>query len=178
MPMQDVRYDQYFTEVMRVMTSRGLLLTSRSRDGRANSMIIGWGLIGSIWGLPVWTVLVRPSRYTYELIEQTGDFTISVPGPGMEKACQICGSSSGRGRDKLALAGLKAAPARKVSSPVIEGCIVQYECRVLHKSDLQPGTLVQSILTGSYPNGDFHRTYWGEIVAAYADTDRLSELRA
>jgi flavin reductase (DIM6/NTAB) family NADH-FMN oxidoreductase RutF len=159
------------------MTSRGLLLTSRTREGRANSMIIGWGLIGSVWGRPIWTVLVRPSRYTYELIEQTGDFTISVPGPGMEKACKICGSSSGRDRDKLAQAGLKAVAARKVASPVIDGGIVHYECRVLHKSDLEPNTLVQSIATGSYPNGDFHRTYWGEIVAAYADMDRLNELK-
>ncbi len=177
MPMQDIRHDQYFSEVMRAMTSRGLLLTSRSPDGRANSMTIGWGLIGSVWGLPIWTVLVRPSRYTYELIDQTGDFTISVPGPGMDKACQICGSSSGRHRDKLAQAGLKAVPSRKVLSPVIDGCVIQYECQVLHKSDLEPGTLVQSIRAGSYPNGDFHRTYWGQIVAAYADIDRLSELK-
>ena len=38
MPMQDIRYDQYFADVIRVMTSRGLLLTSRSREGRANSI--------------------------------------------------------------------------------------------------------------------------------------------
>jgi len=176
--MQDMRYDQYFSRVMRVMTSRGLLLTSRSREGRANSMIIGWGLIGSVWGRPIWTVLVRPSRFTYELIEQTGDFTVSVPGPDMEQACNLCGSTSGRDRDKLRQAGLKAVPARKVQSPIIDGCIIQYECRVLHKNDLDPETLVHQIKTGSYPNGDFHRTYWGEIVAAYADTDRLNELKA
>lgn len=178
MPMQDIRYDQYFAEVMRVMTSRGLLLTSCSREGRANSMIIGWGQIGSVWGRPIWTVLVRPSRFTYDLIEQTGDFTVSVPGPDMERACKTCGSTSGRDRDKLAQAGLRAVPARKVQSPVIDGCIIQYECRVLHRSDLDPGTLVQQIKTGSYPSGDFHRTYWAEIVATYADTDRLNELKA
>jgi flavin reductase (DIM6/NTAB) family NADH-FMN oxidoreductase RutF len=176
--MQDIRYDQYFAEVMRVMTSRGLLLTSRSREGQANSMIIGWGQIGSVWGRPIWTVLVRPSRFTYELIEQTGDFTVSVPGSDMEQACKLCGSTSGRDRDKLGQAGLKAVPAKKVQSPIIDGCIIQYECRVLHKSDLEPEGLVQLIKTGSYPNGDFHRTYWGEIVAAYADPDRLNELRA
>jgi flavin reductase (DIM6/NTAB) family NADH-FMN oxidoreductase RutF len=160
-----------------VMTSRGLLLTSRSPQGRANSMIIGWGLIGSVWGRPIWTVLVRPSRFTYELIEQTGDFTVSVPGPDMEQACKLCGSTSGRDRDKLGQAGLRAVPARKVQSPIIDGCIIQYECRVLHKNDLDPGSLFQQIKTGSYPNGDFHRTFWGEIVAAYADTDRLNELK-
>ncbi len=178
MPMQDIRYDQFFPDVMRVMTSRGLLLTSHGPGGRANSMVIGWGLVGSVWGRPVWTVLVRPSRYTYELIEQTGDFTITVPGPDMINACKICGSTSGRNRDKLGEAGLRTSSARKVRSPIIDGGIIHYECQVLHKNFLEPGALTQEIKTGSYPNGDFHRTYWGQIVAAYADTDRLNELRA
>jgi flavin reductase (DIM6/NTAB) family NADH-FMN oxidoreductase RutF len=177
MPMQDIVYDQHFSQVMRVMTSRGLFLTSHDPAGRANSMVIGWGLIGSVWGRPTWTVLVRPSRYTYHLIEQTGDFTISVPGPGMEKACKVCGSTSGRNGDKMDRAGLLAVPARKVTSPIIDGCVIHYECRILHKNDLDPTALAPSIVAGSYPNGDFHRTYWAEIVAAYADTDRLNEIR-
>lgn len=177
MPMQEIHYDQYFAQVMRVMTSRGLFLTSQTRDGRVNSMIMGWGMIGSVWGRPVWTILVRPSRYTYGLIEQMGDFTISVPGPDLEKACRICGSKSGRDHDKLAEAGLRTVHAKKVQSPVIADCIIHYECRVLHKSDLEPTALIQSIVAGSYPSGDFHRTYWGEIAAAYADTDRLNELK-
>lgn len=174
--LTDIRYDEYFAEVMQVLTSRGLFLTSAA-DGKANTMIIGWGLIGSVWGRPIWTVLVRPSRYTYQLIEQTGDFTISVPGADLEKACKLCGSVSGRDRDKLAEADLRAVPARNVKSPTIDGCLVHYECRVLHTNDIQPGTLVQPIITGAYRSGDFHRVYWGEIVATYADIDRLAELR-
>ena len=55
------------------------------RVQRARPQMIG----GSVWGRPTWTVLVRPSRFTYELIEQTGDFTVSVPGPDMEQACKL-----------------------------------------------------------------------------------------
>ncbi len=178
MPTQDIRYDEHFPDVMRVLTSRGLLLNSRDSNGKANSMVIGWGSIGSIWGKPIWTVLVRPSRYTYDLIEKTGDFTVSVPGPDLEGACKICGSQSGRDRDKLLEAGLTAAPARQVQSPVIDECIIHYECQVVHKHDLDPGAIVPTILSGSYPSGDFHRVYYGQIVASYADVDRLNELKA
>lgn len=177
MNIQDMRYSEHFAEVMQALTTRGLLLTSATAQGKANSMTIGWGSIGTVWGKPVWTVLVRPSRYTYQLIEQAGEFTVSVPGPDLKKACALCGSTSGRDRDKLAEAGLRTRPARKVKSPVIDNCIVWYECRVLHSNDIQPGTLVQQIVSGAYPNGDFHRVYWGEILAAYVDVERLAELR-
>jgi hypothetical protein len=44
-----------------------------------------------------------------------------------------------------------------------------------------PGALVQAILDDAYVQGDFHRVYFGEILAAYADEDaarRLSEAAA
>ncbi len=178
MHTQDMQYNDHFLEVTQTLTLRGLLLTSATPEGKANAMIIGWGLIGAVWGRPVWTILVRPSRYTYQLIEQSGEFTISVPGPDMEKACKLCGSVSGRDRDKLAEASLQTLASRKVKPPVIDGCIVYYECRVLHSNDVQPGSLIQQIVSGAYPNGDFHRAYWGEILTAYADTSRLPELLA
>ena len=45
-------------------------------------------------------------------------------------------------------------------------------------NDVVSGALVQAILDDAYAQGDFHRVYFGEIVAAYADQDaahRLSE---
>lgn len=177
MHVQDMMYTANFAEVMQVLTSRGLFLTGVSPEGKVNTMLIGWGMIGTVWGKPVWTVLVRPSRYTYQLIEQTGEFTISVPGADLEKGCKICGSVSGRDRDKIVDAGLRAAPSKKVKAPVIDGCIAYYECRVLHSNDVQPAALIQQIADGAYRSGDFHRVYWGEIVSAYADESRLSELQ-
>jgi len=176
MPKTEIRYDEHFQKVMNALTGRGLLLACSDQDGKPNAMTIGWGSIGSVWGRPMWIVLVRPSRYTYGLIEQAGDFTVNVPGPDLEKACAHCGSVSGRDHDKFAEMGLTAVPGKQVRSPTIEQCIIAYECRVVHKNDIQPGELVQEIVTGAYPSGDFHRVYWGQIVAAYADLDRLSEL--
>ena len=45
------------------------LLTAGNRD-RFNTMTIGWGGLGTLWGMPVCTVYVRPERYTYEFMEE------------------------------------------------------------------------------------------------------------
>lgn len=47
-----------------------------------NPMTIGWAQFGVIWGKPIVTVLVRKSRHTFGLMEQTDVFTISVPKTG------------------------------------------------------------------------------------------------
>jgi flavin reductase (DIM6/NTAB) family NADH-FMN oxidoreductase RutF len=67
--------------------------------------------------------------------------------------------------------------SREVRSPVIEQCVVHYECRILHRNDLVPEALAQAVREQFYAQGDFHRFYQGEIVAAYADDDAERRLR-
>jgi hypothetical protein len=53
---------------------------------------------------------------------------------------------------------------------------VHYECRTLHRNDLVPSALAQAVREEFYPSGDFHRVYFGEIVAAYADENAGTRL--
>lgn len=46
---------------------RGVLLNSKA--DKFNSMVIGWGGIGTNWGLPVFTVYVREGRYTRQQLD-------------------------------------------------------------------------------------------------------------
>jgi len=112
-------------------------------------------------------VLVRPSRHTYEFIERNGEFTVNVPTPGMREVVLFCGSVSGRDHDKFREKKLTPLPGRKVGCPVIGDCSVNFECRVFHKNDVVPITLFSDIPPEYYPEGDYHRVYFGEIVAAY-----------
>ena len=72
---------------------------------------------------------------------------------------------------------LTAAPSREVRAPIIQECLVHYECRTVHRNDVNPEALAQAVLEDAYPNGDFHRIYFGEIVAAYADEDVVARLQ-
>lgn len=173
-----VHYGEFFQETIQRMREDGLLLVSSDAQGKPNVMTIGWGTIGSIWGRPVFLVLVRPSRYSYSRLEQNPDFTINVPPRELAAAAAHCGKVSGRDHDKFQEMGLTTVAGRQVRSPIIAECVVHYECRIVHRNDLAPATLPQAILDEYYPRDDYHRVYFGEIVACYADEDAAQRLRA
>jgi flavin reductase (DIM6/NTAB) family NADH-FMN oxidoreductase RutF len=178
MSKAQIRYTDYFAQVIERMREGGLLLATVGADGKANVMTIGWGAMGSIWSRPVFIVLVRPSRYTYGRLEQVSDFTVNVPPRELAAAVGLCGSVSGSDHDKFQEARLTPVASREVRAPIIEECIVHYECRTLHRNDVAPEALVQAVREEAYPWGNFHRIYFGEIVAAYADEDAGTRLSA
>lgn len=173
-----IRYTDYFAETMRRMGEDGLLLVTQGADGKPNAMTIGWGAIGSIWGRPIVVALVRPSRYTCSRLEEQGDFTVNVAPRELSDAVYYCGHVSGRDQDKLEKLQLTAAPSREVRPPVIEECVVHYECRTVLRNDVTPEGLAQAIRDNAYTQGDYHRVYFGEIVASYADEDAADRLKA
>lgn len=173
-----VHYADFFKQTIERMREDGLLLVTAGRDGKPNVMTIGWGTIGSIWGRPVFIVLVRPSRFSFSRLEETPDFTVNVPPRELAAAAAYCGKVSGRDHDKFREAGLTVVPAREVRTPIIAECVIHYECRTLHRNDLVPGALAQAVRDEYYPQGDFHRVYFGEILACYADENAAERLGA
>ncbi len=173
-----VHYADYFKETIRRMREDGLLLVTVSADGKPNVMTIGWGTIGSIWGRPVFIVLVRPSRHSYSRLEEVSEFTVNVPPLELAAAAAHCGKVSGRGHDKFQEMGLTVVGSRQVRPPIIQQCLVHYECRTLHRNDVVPAALAQAVSDEFYPQGDHHRVYFGEILACYADEDAARRLHA
>jgi flavin reductase (DIM6/NTAB) family NADH-FMN oxidoreductase RutF len=158
-------YRDHIEETVRAFGEDRVLLVSRGKEGLPNVMAIGWGTIGMIWRKPIFVVLVRPSRFTYKLIEETGEFTVNVVPPKLKEVVQYCGSVSGRDHDKFKEKKLTAIPSKKVKTPIIKECILHFECRVVNKIDLIPSGLEKSIINTFYAKGDFHRVYFGEILA-------------
>jgi flavin reductase (DIM6/NTAB) family NADH-FMN oxidoreductase RutF len=52
---------------------------------------------------------------------------------------------------------------------MIEECVLSYECKLAHANDLVPKALVKELARSCYPQGDYHRFYFGEILAVAAD---------
>jgi len=173
-----VHYTDYFKETIQRMREDGLLLVTCDASGKPNVMTIGWGTIGSIWGRPIWIVLVRPSRHTYSRLAEVGEFTVNVPPKELAPAAAHCGTVSGRDHDKFREMNLTPVPGRQVRVPVIAECLLHYECRVLHRNDLAPQALAQAVHDEFYPEDNYHRIYYGEIVASYAEEDAARRLRA
>jgi flavin reductase (DIM6/NTAB) family NADH-FMN oxidoreductase RutF len=152
---------------------KGILLTTKAGD-KVNSMTIGWGTLGVQWGKPIFIAFVRESRFTKQMLEESGEFTINVPLTGCDKnILSVCGTKSGRDMDKIRELGLTLEDPEVISAPAIKELPLTLECKVIYKQDQDPDAINEENTTRYYPKnaqfpqGDYHTAYYGQIVAAY-----------
>jgi flavin reductase (DIM6/NTAB) family NADH-FMN oxidoreductase RutF len=153
-----------YHETISKLAGNGILLVAGDPP---NVMTIGWGTIGEIWHMPVFIVLVRPTRYTFGLIEKARDFTVCVLPDGYDKHLALCGSKSGRNMDKIKVCGFTTEKSLKVSTPFISQSAFHYECRIVHKHRLDPAALDPAINEKYYQTKDWHMVYYGEIMGTF-----------
>ncbi|MFO7153031.1 MAG: flavin reductase family protein [Bacillota bacterium] len=143
---------------------KGALLTVKSGD-KINTMTIGWATLGRIWNKPVLTVLVRFSRYTYDIISKADSFTVSFSRDGsLKNALAICGTKSGRDIDKFKECGLTPVYVEGIESPYIAEGDLHLICKIVYKSTLEPELLSKEIKDIWYKDNDYHCVYYGEVV--------------
>ena len=163
----------YAGDICKAM-KKGILMTAR-QDGKVNTMTIGWGTVGVEWGKPLFIAYVRPSRYTRQMIEATGEFSINVPHGNAGNILSYCGSKSGRDVDKSAELGLTLEEPLEISAPGIRELPLTLECKVLYKQDQMVAELPDVLRDRYYPNredvNDYHTAYYAEIVSAYLIED-------
>ena len=168
--MKKLKYNRMAFDALEQL-KKGAFLTTSS-NGEVNTMTIAWGSIGFMWRKEVFTVMVRPSRHTYSLIENADNFTVSIPiYEDLSKQLKYCGTTSGKYENKIKNLGLILKQSQEVSTPIIGDCSLHYECKIIATQPLKPLTLVPEIEEKSYNKGDFHTLYYGEIVACYLTTE-------
>ncbi len=102
---------------------------------KPNAFTVAWtGILCS--NPPVTYISVRPERYSYGLIEESGVFCINLVTRDMTRAADFCGVRSGRNMDKLKVMGLHAEPATKIDCPMLKESPLALECRVREKVEL------------------------------------------
>ena len=157
----------YAGHICKAMKPYGVLLTTAA-EGKVNTMTIGWGTMGVDWSRPVFIAYVRESRYTKEMLEANGEFTVNIPmGQIDKKILGYCGTKSGRDTDKIADLGLHTVPSDVVSVPGIAELPLTLECKVLYKEEQDLSRIPEDIIAQYYPKGDHHHVYYGQIVNAY-----------
>jgi flavin reductase (DIM6/NTAB) family NADH-FMN oxidoreductase RutF len=163
----DSRFEKATKETLKKLKDPGLLLVGSKRDGSMNAMAIGWGFMGVLWQKHVFVVAVRNSRFTHEFIEDTGEFTINVPGEGMDDVVAYAGEVSGREHDKFKESNLTPVNGKSVHVPVIKECKIHYECKVVYKVEIKGSPIPLDVEKAFYTNTDYHTLYFGEIMAIY-----------
>ncbi|NLE83721.1 MAG: flavin reductase family protein [Chloroflexi bacterium] len=166
--MQNIQINPYELNVQphHLFDRQTLLLAAGDfASGDFNEMTIGWGSIGTMWNRPFVEVVVRPTRFTYDYMEDYDDFTVSAFPSKYRRALTHLGSRSGRDGNKLAGTDLTAIASRVVSSPSFEQAELTIECRKIYSADIDPAKFIDPSIDTNYPNKDYHRVYFGEIVA-------------
>ena len=96
---------------------------------KPNIITVGWtGLVNTI--PPKTYISVRPSRYSYDLIKESGEFAINLTPVSLVKAADWCGIHTGRKVDKFARCNLTPDSANQISAPLILECPIALECKV------------------------------------------------
>lgn len=156
---------------------KGILLTTASGE-KVNTMTIGWGHVGIEWGRSIFIAYVRESRFTKQMLEENGEFTVNIPyGECDGKILGYCGSRSGRDTDKIKDMNLTLEQPSTISVPGIKELPLTLECRVIYKQEQDLSQIPEDILQRFYPTEestgrpDGHTVYYGEILDAYLIED-------
>ncbi len=165
MPLEEIGVFDDFNVLTDALKGKGALLVC-GKD-KPNPMTIGWAALGVIWGKPILTVLVRPSRHSFELMNSHGEFSVCVPPPSMSRELAFCGTRSGRDFDKFAECKFTRVAGHKIAVAHIAECRMHYECRVVHKNEVTAPALDPGIISQYYGSGDLHTIYYGEVLGAY-----------
>jgi len=106
-----------------------VMVSCADKEGKPNIITLAWaGTINS--DPPMVSISVRKSRYSHELISETGNFVINLPNRKLTFATDYCGVKSGRDMNKFEAMNLTPEKASIVSSPIIKECPVNMECVV------------------------------------------------
>ncbi len=124
---------------------------------RTNIITIAW--TGTICTNPPMTyVSIRPSRYSYNIIKETGYFVINLTTKQLVKATDYCGVKSGAQRDKFKDTALTPNYENETLCPMINESPVNIECKVKEIHEL-----------GS------HHMFIADIINVYVDENYIDE---
>lgn len=134
------------------------VMVSCQREGeKPNIITIAW--VGTICtNPPMLSISVRPERYSYDIIRETGEFVVNLTTKKLARATDYCGVRSGKDVDKFKETGLTAIESEHIHASGILECPVNIECKVREVLEL-----------GS------HHMFLADVVGVRVDAELLDE---
>lgn len=112
-----------------------VMVSVRDKSGRDNIITVAW--TGTVCtNPPMVYISVRPERYSYQALKETGEFVINLTTEELAFATDYCGVTSGRDTDKFRDCRLTRKEASMVSVSMIGESPVNIECRVREVKEL------------------------------------------
>lgn len=122
-----------------------------------NITTVAWiGIMGS--SPPVVGISLKNTRYSLELIRDSGEFTVNIPPASLYKETDFCGLVSGVSTDKFEKTGFSKLGSSKIGVPMIEECPYNMECEVVNEVEVGDWVILVS-----------------EIVETFIDEDKIKD---
>jgi len=130
-----------------------ILVSCRDENGKNNALAVGY--CGNCsYDPPMIMVGIVPSRYSYNIIKETGVFVVNLVTKEQQEMFDYLGSHSGRDEDKFSEFNIKVGEGINVNAPLLADCPVNIECKV-----------VDSIMTGS------HEMFIGKVEYVHVNNE-------
>ena len=135
-----------------------VMVSAADKEGNQNIITVAW--TGTVCTNPAMLYIsVRPERFTYSMIRETGEFVVNLTTKDLAYATDWCGVRSGRDVDKWKEMKLTPGKAKELSyAPLIEESPVNIECKVTEVKEL-----------GS------HHMFLAEVKAVHVDPSYMNE---
>lgn len=134
------------------------VMVSCKRPGeKPNIITVAW--TATVCSSPAMvSISVRPERYSYDIIKETGEFVVNLVNKDLVYATDYCGVKSGRDIDKFKEMKLTPLPSQNIEAPGVSESPVNIECKV--KEIIPLGT---------------HHMFIGEVVGVTVDDKYMDE---
>ena len=135
-----------------------VMVSTADKNGSANILTVAW--TGTVCTNPAMVYIsVRPERYSYHMIQESGEFVINLTTGEQVRATDICGVRSGKDIDKWKECGFTRGRASSLQyAPIIAESPVNIECKVKSVQEL-----------GS------HHMFLAEVTAVQVDEKYMDE---
>ena len=133
-----------------------VLVSVADEEGHDNIITVAWA--GTVCtNPPMVSISVRPERYSYKMLMETGEFVINLTTEKLAYATDYCGVKSGRDVDKFKAVRLTRQPASHVGAPMIKSlqCPLNVGC-------------------GKFGNGS-HSVFTADVLAVHVDNKYMDE---
>ncbi|MFB6215900.1 MAG: flavin reductase family protein [Candidatus Aenigmatarchaeota archaeon] len=138
-----------------VHTNPVSILTTMNEEGAVNAATFAW-LCPTSHDPPMVSVMVSPKRYTFQNLEETGEFVINVMTKHNLDSIMYVGSVSFKNKpEKVEKSGLTTRESKYVEPPALDDSVGWIECEVLDMVEEGDHHVVVGKVLGGMADEDF-----------------------
>ena len=138
------------------------MLITAEKDNKVNTMTASWGGFGVIFGKNVVYIVIRPSRYTKEFVDNSNTFSLTFFDKSFKKRLSYLGTVSGRDEDKISNSNLTITHSG--DTPYFEEAKIAIICKKIYAQELKSECFISNeVNLKCYPDKDYHTLYIAEI---------------